>query len=177
MTIALPIHTERLVLRCFQASDLDRFAAYRADPVLARYQGWNPMSRDEARAFMETMLGQPTFHRGSWHQIAIADRAGNDLLGDIGLCLHENGDAELGFTLRHEAQGKGLATEALQGLARELFRLPEVVRIIGVTDERNRASLRVLERLGMKLSARRETIFKQEPCVELCYELRERASD
>ena len=171
MTPALPIHTERLVLRRLLPSDLERFAAYRADPVLARYQGWNPMNHDEARAFITAMPAQPTLDVGTWHQIAIASPAGDDLLGDIGLCCRENGDAEVGFTLMHEAQGKGFATEALQGLARELFKRPEVVRIVGVTDERNRASVRVLERLGMKLASKHEAIFKQEPCVELHYEL------
>jgi RimJ/RimL family protein N-acetyltransferase len=171
MTLSLPIQTERLVLRGLQLSDLERFAAYRADTALARYQGWNPMNHDEARAFISAMLAHPTLDMGSWHQIAIASRAADDLLGDIGLCVHENGDAEVGFTLMHEAQGNGFATEALRGLARDLFKHPDVVRIIGVTDERNRASVRVLERLGMKLASNHEAIFKEEPCVELRYEL------
>lgn len=171
MSLALPLATERLLLRRLQPGDLERFAAYRADPVLARYQGWNPMRHEEARAFIATMLAQPTLEKGTWHQIAIARRAGDELLGDIGLCVHENGDAEVGFTLMHEAQGNGFATEALQGLARELFKSPEVGRVVSVTDERNRASMRVLQRLGMKLTSRREAVFKQAPCVELRYEL------
>ena len=171
MSVGLPIRTERLVVRRMQPCDLEPFADYRADPVLARYQGWSPMSLDEARRFLASMQSQPTLEPENWVQLAIADGAGNDLLGDIGLCLHANGEAEIGFTLRHEAQGEGFATEALQGLVRELFRLPEISRIVGITDERNDASIRVLVRLGMTLAARYETIFKQEPCVELRYEL------
>lgn len=171
MTLQLPIRTERLVVRRLQPSDLERFSTYRADPVLARYQGWSPMTEDEARAFMASMLMQPTLEPENWVQLAIANRAGDDLLGDIGLCLHANGDADIGFTLRQEAQGKGFAIEALRGLARELLRLPAVARIVGVTDERNQASIRVLERLGMTLASRYETTFKQDPCVELRYEL------
>jgi RimJ/RimL family protein N-acetyltransferase len=170
MTLALPIQTERLVLRCLQLSDLEHFAACRADPVLARYQGWSPMSQDEARMFVTDMLAQPTLEAGTWHQIAIASRVGDVLLGDIGLCVRENGEAEIEFTLAHDAQGKGFATEALQALTRALFDHPEVMRIVGETDERNRASVRVLERLGMKLVSKHDAIFKQEPCVELRYE-------
>jgi len=171
MTLQLPIHTERLVVRRLQPSDLERFAAYRADPLLAQYQGWAPMSHDEAGAFIASMLTQPMLEPENWVQLAIANGTSDDLLGDTGLCLHENGDAEIGFTLRHEAQGKGFAIEALRGLARELLRLPEVARIVGITDERNQASVRVLERLGMTLASRYETVFKQAPCVELRYEL------
>lgn len=171
MPLQLPVQTERLVLRPLQCSDLACFAAYRADPALARYQGWTPMSHEEARDFIADMLATPTVVVGAWHQMAIATRDGDKLLGDIGLCFREDGEAEIGFTLAHEAQGKGYATEALRGLAQQLLRLPEVTRIVGITDERNRASVRVLERLGMTLVLSYETTFKQEPCVELRYEL------
>lgn len=171
MTLQLPIHTERLIVRRLQQSDLERFASYRADPVLARYQGWSPMSLDEAREFIGSMRTQPMLEPENWVQLGIANATDDDLLGDIGLCLHENGDAEIGFTLRQDAQGNGVAVEALRGLARELLRLPAVARIVGITDERNEASIRVLERLGMTPASRYETTFKQEPCVELHYEL------
>lgn len=171
MTLQLPIRTERLVVRRLQPADLERFAAYRADPVLARYQGWALMTENEASEFIASMQTQPMLEPANWIQLAIADRASNDLLGDIGLCLHENGDAEIGFTLRQESQGHGYAIEALRALARAMLRLPTVARIVAVTDERNEASVRVLERLGMTLASRYETTFKQEPCVELRYEL------
>jgi aminoglycoside 6'-N-acetyltransferase len=129
------------------------------------------MTLDEARGFIASMLTQPMLEPENWVQLAIANRADDELLGDIGLCLHENGEAEIGFTLRQEAQGNCFAIEALRGLARELLRLSEVARIVGITDERNEASIRVLERLGMTLASRYETTFKQEPCVELRYEL------
>lgn len=171
MPLQLPIHTERLVLRRLQRSDLDRFSAYRADPVLARYQGWAPMTENQAHEFIASMRTQPTLEPESWVQLAISNRVDDELLGDIGLCLHENGDAEIGFTLRQEVQGNGFAIEALRGLVRALLRLIEVARIVGITDERNEASIRVLERLGMTLTSRYETTFKQESCVELRYEL------
>lgn len=129
------------------------------------------MNLDEAREFIASMQTQPMLEPENWVQLAIADAADGDLLGDIGLCLHETGDAEIGFTLRQESQGKGFAIEALRGLARELLRVPAVARIVGVTDERNEASIRVLERLGMAPASRYETTFKHEPCVELRYEL------
>lgn len=129
------------------------------------------MSLDEAREFIASMRTQPMLETENWGQLGIANATDDDLLGDIGLCLHENGDAEIGFTLRQDAQGNGFAVEALRGLARELLRLPAVARIVGITDERNEASIKVLERLGMTLASRYETVFKDEPCVELRYEL------
>lgn len=171
MNLLLPIRTDRLVLRLMQPSDTPHFAAYRADPVLARYQGWSPMTEDEARRFVAAAAMPPSFGDGDWHQIAIADASSDALLGDIGLCVRGHGAIELGFTLAHEAQGRGVATEALGTLVQALFAGPKIERIVAETDERNHPCIRVLERLGMTLTARREAVFKQEACVELRYEL------
>lgn len=46
----LPQKTERLTLRQFLETDLDRFLAYRHDPVVARFQSWSMLSEDEAIA-------------------------------------------------------------------------------------------------------------------------------
>lgn len=171
MALSLPILSGRLMLRRLQPADLPRFAAYRADAELARYQGWSPMTLEEARAFIAASDEAPTLGSGTWHQIAIAERDSGLLLGDIGLCGRENGEVELGFTLMHEAQGRGIATEALRALVQALLSQPEVTGIVAETDERNRASIRVLQRLGMTLVERRDAVFKNEPCVELRYRL------
>ena len=166
-----PVTTDRLTLRRLQPNDLERFAACRADPVLARYQGWSPLSVDEARSFIREMQLAPAFETEAWLQIAIASRPGDELIGDIGLCLHAGGEAEIGFTLARALHGKGLATEALRALIPALFARPEVQRVVGITDARNRASIRVLERLGMALVGRTEALFKGEACTELRYAL------
>jgi RimJ/RimL family protein N-acetyltransferase len=40
---------------------------------------------------------------------------------------------------------------------------------MGVTDARNTASVKVLERVGMSRVEAREVVFKGEPCVEWVY--------
>ncbi|MEJ6001163.1 GNAT family N-acetyltransferase [Paucibacter soli] len=167
----LPIDTERLRLRRLQPADLARFSGYRADPELARYQGWSAMSTEQARAFIAEMAVAPAWVEGAWLQIAIARRADDGLLGDIGLCLHAGGEAEIGFTLSREAQGQGLAGEALRALIAQLFKRAGLRRVVGITDARNHASMRLLERLGMRLLASEQTLFKGEPCTELRYAL------
>lgn len=166
-----PIDTERLRLRRLQPGDLARFAAYRSDAELARYQGWNPMSAEEAGHFVQAMQIQPAFVEEAWLQLAIARRPGGELIGDIGFCLHAGGELEIGFTLQREAQGQGLATEALGAFVRTVLRRSDVRRVVGIADARNGASLRVLRRLGMSLVSSSEAEFKGERCTELRYEL------
>lgn len=166
----LPIETGRLLLRRLRHADVERFADYRADAELARYQGWKPMSRDEAAAFIDEMSVTPFLVERTWLQLAIAELPGDAVVGDIGVCLQAQGTLEIGFTLRRASHGRGLATEALQALIEALRSRPEVQRIVGIVDARNAASIRVLERLGMALVAREDTLFNGEPCTELRYE-------
>jgi RimJ/RimL family protein N-acetyltransferase len=167
----LAIETERLLLRRLQLGDLERFASYRADAELARYQGWKPMSIVEAAAFVDEMSCAPSFIKENWLQIAIAELPDGAIVGDIGFCLHAQGELEVGFTLRRESQSKGLATEAIKALIEALRFRPEVHRIVGIVDARNVSSIRVLERLGMAMVAREAAVFKGEPCTELRYQL------
>jgi aminoglycoside 6'-N-acetyltransferase len=166
----LPRTAKRVTLRRLRLEDLPSFSAYRADPDVARWQGWSPMTVDGARAFLVEMSAAPLFVRGEWTQIAIADTASDALLGDIGLFLADDArGAEIGITLARAAQGRGFATDAL-ALALELvFAATRVEQVIGITDARNAPCIRLLERAGFRHHDRRETLFRGEPCVEFVY--------
>ena len=172
MTEPLPLTGDRVALRRLAPDDLAAFQAYRCDPELARYQGWSAQSDADARAFIHEMAAAPLFARGEWLQLAIAERAGDVLVGDIGLHVAaDGGEAEIGFTLSRPAQGRGLATEAVALALQLLWQRTAVARVLGITDVRNLGSLRLLERLGFGLQARRDAVFKGEACVEAVYRL------
>jgi RimJ/RimL family protein N-acetyltransferase len=166
----LPWSGARVALRRLRPGDLVAFQAYRHDPEVGLYQGWEPQSDEDARAFIAEM-SQAEFGRpGEWLQIAIADAADDDLLGDIGLFVMRSGrEAEFGITLASAAQGRGLAEEAARTLVDGLRAHTEVRRLIGITDIRNTPSARLLERLGMLLEAEVAADFRGEPCHERHY--------
>jgi RimJ/RimL family protein N-acetyltransferase len=172
----LPQQTERLTLRRFTETDLDRFLAYRRDPVVARFQSWSMLSEDEAIAFIYEMSTAPIGIPGEWFQIAIALRQSDQLIGDIGIQVseHDTATIEVGFTLHREEQGKGYAKEAIQALLHSLFELENITKAIGITDSRNRPSINLLTRLGMKLVSFEEVVFRNELCVEQTFELRKK---
>jgi len=166
------VRSERVTLRRLRAADLTALQAYRNDPEVGRYQGWEPMTDADAAAMIAEMAAAPLPTLGDWVQIAIADAATDELLGDIGLHVSAAGDeAELGITLARYAQGQGLAAAAAGALIGMLREHTRVRRLIGITDVRNTASARLLERLGMTLEAEEETIFRGEPCREARYAL------
>jgi RimJ/RimL family protein N-acetyltransferase len=169
----LPQATERLILRRFIDLDLERFLAYRQDPQVARFQGWSMLSDAEAQSFIKEMQIAAIGIPGEWFQIAIAHQPSNLLLGDIGMQIYlENPTiVEIGFSLGREAQGKGYAQEAIQSLIDSLFQLGTISKIVGITDMRNKPSIRLLKRLGMNLVRLDEVEFKGELCIEQIFEL------
>lgn len=167
----LPRLGHGFMLRRLGSEDLPDFQAYRHDPELGRYQGWSPLSDEEAAAFLREMSTTPLLVPGHWTQIGIADPNTRRLLGDIGVFLDQDGRfAEVGFTLARHAQGRGVASAAVREVIRLLFAATAVGRVVGITDARNSASIRLLERVGMRRAETMSAVFRGEPCVEYVYE-------
>ncbi|MET0519586.1 MAG: GNAT family N-acetyltransferase [Burkholderiaceae bacterium] len=161
----------RVRLRRLRTEDLADFQAYRSDPEVGRYQGWRAQADEGARGFLLRMSAAPLGQDGEWFQLGIAERAGDRLIGDVGVCRRRADDgvveAEIGFSLARPAQGRGLAAEALGALLCWLFDELAVARVVAVTDARNRASIALLQRLGARLARSDDAaLFRGEPCVE-----------
>ena len=157
-------------LRRMRPEDLEAFRSYRALPELGRYQGWSPMSEGDSLKFLVEMSNAPMFVPGKWVQLAIADLELDSIIGDIGLYLSADGETgELGFTLEPSAQGRGIASRAVKEALQLLFAATSISHVLGITDERNLPSIRLLERLGFKLREIRNAVFKGEECLERVY--------
>jgi RimJ/RimL family protein N-acetyltransferase len=166
----LPARQGETLLRRLRASDLDPFHAYRSDAALATWQGWSPMIRDEACAFLAQMAPIAALVPGDWVQLAIAEAGSDRLIGDVGVHLETDGSAaEIGFTLGREAQGRGHATRAVRSALALIFASTAVALVRGVTDARNLRSIRVLERAGFAREAERQVFFKGEYCKEFVH--------
>ena len=164
--------TERLTVRRFRPDDAAAFAAYRSVPEVAQYQSWEaPYSLEDATASVEGFsTGDPL--APGWFQYAI-DLDG-ELIGDIGLNLDDNlMQAEIGFTLAPQYQGKGYATEAVRGLLNHLFVERNLQRVSAECDARNLASAQLLRRLGFREEGLRlaNTWFKGEWTDDLFFGL------
>jgi [ribosomal protein S5]-alanine N-acetyltransferase len=160
------------VLRRLSPADLADFQVYRRDAELGRYQGWLPTPDGQARAFLAEMSVAPFPDPGRWVQIGIAEPGGRRLIGDIGVfCDLDASSAEIGFTLARFAQGRGVATAAVRVLIDLIFECSSVERVIGVTDARNLPSMRLMDRVGMRMTETRHATFRGAACVEHTYTL------
>ena len=158
----LPIlDTPRLRLRALVEADIASLFAIFNDPETMRY--WShPAMTDVSEA--EALLREIQQHAEAKTlcQWGIARRE-DDLV--IGTCTlfrieREHRRCELGYILRRDHWGSGLANEALNALLKHAFGAMGLHRIEADIDPRNTASIRSAERLGFKLEGQlRERFF------------------
>ena len=169
--LTLPINSKRLRIRRFDATDLNAFCVYRSDPEVGRYQGWHPFSSEQAGEFIAEhqtgSLGEP----GQWFQLAVARRQSNAIIGDIGLCMVSDDEAEVGFSFAREAQGFGYATEAVRSVLQKLLGSGAVQSVRAISDARNDRSIALLKRLGFVLKRSYAEIFHGEWCEQQRFRL------
>ncbi len=148
--------TDRLTIRRFEIRDVAAFTAYRSDPEVARYQGWDtPFDVEQARRFVLTLTRSDPDTPNEWFQFAVTETTSGQLLGDV--AAGPEGDdhrlARIGFTLAPQAQGRGFATEAVTALLDYLFCVRGKHRVAAACDPRNLASTALLARVGMRREA------------------------
>ena len=157
--------TQHFMLRPFQRADLKAFAAYRADPQVAKYQSWSNYSDSDAITLYEGMDYTQFGAAGNWFQLAIVSTAGatlTKLVGDLALHFIDEQQVEIGFTIAPEYQGQHIAFEAVSALLDYLFIELHKHRVIAVTDTQNLACCRLLEKLHFRREAHyvKNTFFK-----------------
>ncbi|WP_342360178.1 GNAT family N-acetyltransferase [Terrarubrum flagellatum] len=142
------LETERLVMRAFQASDFDAFAAFYADAELTHFVG-GPQTRFEAWRNMSARCGSWILRGfGYW---ALEAKADGKIVGWCGLTFPEGWpEQEIGWSLFREGQGKGYATEAARAARDYAYNVAGWTTAISLIDPRNHASRKVAERLGAR---------------------------
>ena len=166
--------TARLRLRRSRPEDARIIAAYRSDPEVHRYQGWDRIDEAGVRAEIEHMAGRAPGQPGGWVQFTVEERDTGRLVGDVGLSPAdgEPGVIKIGYTIAPEFQGLGYATEAVAALVDYAFdRLgADVVR--AYASALNVPSHRVAEKVGMRLVERFQGRHNGETWSGVRYELR-----
>jgi RimJ/RimL family protein N-acetyltransferase len=169
-----PLITERLILRRSRPDDAETISAYRSDPEVHRFQGWERTDTQGVRAEIEEMASRVPGEPGGWVQLSVERREDGRLIGDVGLSPAdgEPGVVKVGYTMSPAFQRQGYGAEAVGALVSFAFtRLgADVVR--AYTSVQNVPSIRVAEKVGMHLVERIEHRHGDEVWHGLRYEAR-----
>lgn len=142
------LQTKRLLLREFVLDDARDMFNLNSDPEVILYTGDQAFkSVDEAHLFLESYKEYKDNGFGRW---AVLDKKRNVFIGWCGFKRNEEDLIDLGFRFFKKEWNKGFATEAAKATLSYGFGTLNFDRIIGRAAKDNVASLKVLEKLGMR---------------------------
>lgn len=157
-----PIGTERLRLRPYGPGDL--FAMHSREDVV-RYLYWGIQDREQVAAMLERRQTKNALEReGDSLIVAVELPETGRVIGDV--LLHWTSKAhrqgKIGFVFHPDFHGRGYASEAARVVLQLGFAELDLHRITGRCEAGNVASVRLMERLGM----RREAHFRENEFVK-----------
>jgi ribosomal-protein-alanine N-acetyltransferase len=145
------LETRRLILREFVPGDAEALARVLSDPETMRYYP-APFDRTGVEEWiLRNRRRYETDSPGLW---AIDLKSTGEMIGDCGITLQEvDGEAlpEVGYHLRRDLWGQGLATEAARACRDYGFTQMKVDFLVSLIRPENVPSCRVAERNGMKI--------------------------
>ena len=156
LELSNPIQTARLTLRPYEMGDLTALHEMFGHEDVCRYLPWEPMDLDQARAKLEQRVRQTRIETdGDPLLLAAVESETGRVVGEFMLVLTSAKDrqGEIGWSFHPDVQGRGLATEGAREILRLGFEDLGLHRIAAQSDQRNVASLRVMEHLGMRREA------------------------
>ncbi|PXM11874.1 GNAT family N-acetyltransferase [Klebsiella variicola] len=135
------ITTPRLSLTRFVTDDWPFFLRLRQDPLVMRFMG-EVLSETALRSVFASRCADPGV-------FVLRDKRG-DALGDIGLRISPKNphEADVGYALLQQAQGRGYASEALRAICDYGFSTLGVQAINAWVLSENHGSSRLLEKQG-----------------------------
>ena len=155
MTEPLQLVTPRLRLRPAEAGDVDALHGLwiHAD---VRHWLWDDVVIERETAAERVAASCASFARAGFGHWIVTRPPGGALLGSAGLVeIDPAVGPELLYAFHPSHWGRGYATEASRAVLAHGFGRCGLERIAGRTDAPNRASARVLERLGMRFEGER----------------------
>ncbi|MEH0938360.1 GNAT family N-acetyltransferase [Micromonospora psammae] len=172
--LALPIRTERLLLRRYRADDVDALLRYYSNPLVARYIPWEPWTREFATTVVTRRLNNSAIN-GPESRLALVAEYEGEVVGDVILWPADDtlSRGEMGWAFHPSVSGRGFATEAVRAFIDVAFTHCGMHRVFAHVDARNEASARLCERVGMVREAhlRRDHWTKGEWTDTLIYGL------
>jgi [ribosomal protein S5]-alanine N-acetyltransferase len=158
------LETKRLTLREMNLDDIDDLLGVLSDPESMRFYP-KPLDRPMTQMWIERNIQRYSQHGfGLW---AIILKESGQLIGDCGLVVQEvDGveEIEIGYHMRRDLWGQGLATEAAQACREYGFGQLGFDKLVSLINPANMASRRVAEKNGMKII--KEMAWRDKPtCI------------
>lgn len=148
--VEIVLETERLRLTNWLPEQVNDLHALHGRIEVSQYltADGGPETLDQAHDRLK--LWAKIFSQHRFGKLRVIRKADDTFLGRAGFAIYSNTDEpEIGFALFEKYWGNGYAFEAACGLRDWFFNQTERSHFIGLADVDNKASLRVLEGIGL----------------------------
>lgn len=145
------LETKRLILRQIKKEDARNIFFYLSDPEVMKHYGLLPFERvEDAQNEIEWYQSIQDNQTGRRWGITLKNE--DTVIGSCGYFNHklQHRRAEIGYELSREYWGKGIASEAVQAVLNYGFEQMKLHRVEALIEPPNKASLKLVERLGFK---------------------------
>jgi len=150
----MEIETPRLLLREFRETDYTTTHEYASDEEVTRYTIFGPNSEQDTREFLLRAVAQQRENPRTQYGMAIVLKSESRHIGSIGMRVKKGAEGNFGYVLNKAYWGKGYIPEAARALLDFAFKTVKIHRMIAKVCPENTASIRVLEKLGMRREGR-----------------------
>lgn len=149
------LETERTFLKEFDPSDDQDCFELNNDPEVMKYTGDSVFeSIEETREFLKAY---PDYQQNGFGRWKVIVKETGQMIGWCGLKKHDT-FIDLGYRFKQSEWRKGYATETALACIKYGFEHLDMKEIVGRAHPENVASIRVLEKVGMKY-------FKTDRCL------------
>jgi RimJ/RimL family protein N-acetyltransferase len=136
----MTLEDDAILLRAYTEDDVPALVAALNDREISRWTRIPfPYTEEDAREFLRSTT-ETAF--------AVTNKRTGELLGGIGLRLPAEGIGEVGYWVKRDARGRGVATRALLLLSRWALEEQGLARLQLTAEPGNVASQRVAEKAG-----------------------------
>lgn len=151
--IGMVLETRRLVLDAWRISDCAAFRPIATHPEVMRYvTGGIAWSEEQIRWFVARQID--LYRARGFCRWKLLEKPAGALIGFGGVGFwRDSPDPEIGWWLDRSHWGRGLATEAAAAALRDAFERVRLPRVISVAMPENRASIRIMEKIGLRFDA------------------------
>ena len=152
------ITTERLVIRPVEMGDCEAIHKYAGDPSIDMMIYLPNETFEDTKEFVKEAVSE-------WEKDDPEDREyvvllNGEIIGGVNLeRIEGNPVYEIGWVFRSDKRGAGYATEAALALKDLAFNELNARQIQAHCDSRNKASEKVMQKLGMKLTYTKERTY------------------
>ncbi|MBB1320479.1 MULTISPECIES: GNAT family N-acetyltransferase [Shewanella] len=157
------LFSDRLILRNLQTKDWPNFLRLHLDKDINQYIRRIESESDIVAKF-EQRKAAWQFESGEWLSLVIEQIDTNEFVGLIGFRCDDAqlNRAEVGYLIAPEKHGFGFATESLRAVTDWGALQFNMHKYIGICDQHNTASRRVLEKVGFIL----EGTLRHNNCID-----------